>query len=141
MNPKLARALHAATLLVAGSGLVYAWMLYLLEPADEFALWNHPSQGLLQRVHIVAAPLLVVAGGAAWLVLVWPRLTSRSRARRRTGLVLAWSFAPMTLSGYLLQTATGEGERSAWLAAHLASSLIFSVGYVVHLCSSRNDQG
>ena len=45
---------HAATLLVGGTGLVYAWMRYLVHPADPFAVVNHPLQPLAQHLHILA---------------------------------------------------------------------------------------
>ena len=42
--------LHLSMLLVGGTGLIYAWMLYLLEPVDEFSILNHPQQ-LMFLVH------------------------------------------------------------------------------------------
>jgi len=47
---------HAANLLVGGSGLAYAWTVYLAEPEDPFALVNHPWQPPLRSAHVVAAP-------------------------------------------------------------------------------------
>ncbi|HXO18770.1 MAG TPA: hypothetical protein VOA87_02470, partial [Thermoanaerobaculia bacterium] len=62
---------HAATILVGSTGLVYAWMRYLLAPADPFAVVNHPLQPLVQHLHVLAAPLLVFAVGLIWRRHVW----------------------------------------------------------------------
>ena len=53
--------LHLANLAVSGTGLVYAWMRYLAEPVDEWAIVNHPWQPHTQHLHILTAPLLVFA--------------------------------------------------------------------------------
>jgi hypothetical protein len=129
--------LHVANLLVGGTGLVYAWMRYLARPADEFALVNHPLQPTVQHAHVLAAPLLVFAVGMIWRRHVAARVLGGHRPRRRTGLGLALSLAPMVASGYLLQTASGEGWRTAWIAVHLATSGLWLAAYGVHLAARR----
>ena len=74
MTPFLARWLHVASLLVAGTGLVYGWVRYLAVPADEFALVNHPAQPALQALHVLTAPPLLFLWGVVWRGHVWPRL-------------------------------------------------------------------
>ena len=124
--------LHAANLLVGGTGLVYGWMCYLLEPADEWAIVNHAWQPDLQHLHVLTAPLLVFAVGLIWRDHVWGRIQLGVRARRRAGLFLALSFLPMAASGYLVQVATDEGWRLVWAWVHGATSLFWIGGYVVH---------
>lgn len=137
--------LHAANLLVAGSGLVYAWMLYLLEPVDEFALWNHPWQGAMRDLHLLAAPLLVLLVGAAMSVHALPRLRGArrggARTGRRTGTTMLVAFLPMALSGSLLQTAVSPAWTTAWLVVHLASSALWTLATVAHLLGVRRRRG
>lgn len=138
-------ALHVSTLLVAGTGLVYAWMLYLLEPADEFSILNHPQQALVQHAHVWTAPLMVFALGMIWRSHVWHSLRSGRRTARRTGLLQAGCLVPMVASGYFLQTSVSERWRAVWTWVHVVSSGVFVCGYLVHQClslyASRSEAG
>lgn len=128
---------HTANVLVGGTGVVYGWMLYFAEPADEFALVNHSAQPAVHALHVLTAPLLVFAGGLIWQRHVWARVRSGYPGRRPTGLVLAATLLPMIASGYLLQTAVDEGWRSVWLWVHLVTSGLWLLAYGVHQLSPR----
>lgn len=130
-------SLHASNLLVGGTGLVYAWMVYFAESADEFAVVNHPWQPDVQHAHVVVAPLAIFAVGLVFQRHVWARIRSGYRPRRPTGLLLALSFAPMVLSGYLLQVAADPAWRTAWTWVHVATSVLWVLGYAAHLVSRR----
>lgn len=132
-----ARLQHAANLLVGSSGLVYAWMLYLVEPEDPYSVANHPLQPDVQHLHVVTAPLLVFAVGMVWRGHVWSRIASGFRARRRSGIALALLFVPMVLSGYLLQVSAEEAWRERWVVLHVATSIAWIAAYVVHHLSRR----
>lgn len=132
MKPFERWALHVSTWLVAGTGLVYAAMLYLLEPVDEFAVVNHPLQGTVQHLHVLGAPLLVFALGLIFREHVWRGLTSGARERRRSGLAMLATLAPMIASGYLLQTAGGEPWRRIWVVVHVTTSALWLLGYLAH---------
>lgn len=139
MSRAEARLIHLAQLLVGGTGLVYAVMLYLLEAPDEFTLLHHPWQDETQALHVLTAPLLVFAIGLVWKRHAWQRVRSGYRARRATGLTLVAAFAPMVASGYLIQTAVEPGWRTAWIVIHVAVSLLWLLSYVVHLLRPRPD--
>lgn len=128
---------HVSNLLVGGTGLVYAWTCYLTEPADPLAIANHPWQPALRHLHLLVAPLLVFACGLVWREHVWKRVRSGYPARRRSGLGLFALFAPMALSGYLLQTAADERWQRVWIVLHVASSLLWVLAYAVHQLSPR----
>jgi len=129
--------LHGATLLVGGGGMIYAWMRYVHRPTDPFAVVNHPWQPHLQHLHVIAAPFLVFALGLVWQSHVRASLRLGIAARRRSGWALAATAAPMVVSGYLLQTATAEGWRQAWLVLHLAASGLWLGGYLTHQLAAR----
>ncbi len=124
--------LHLSTALVGGTGLVYAWMIYLVRPSDPYAVVNHAWQPHLQHLHILVAPLLVFAAGLVWKRHIWAGVTSGAGQSRRTGLALALAFVPMAASGYLLQTAVEPGWRKAWMIVHLAASTLWLLGYLAH---------
>ena len=66
-----ARFLHFSQLLVAGTGLAWAWMLYFTEPSDEFSILHHPWQDKMQAGHVLTAPLLIFAVAAIWKRHAW----------------------------------------------------------------------
>ncbi len=123
--------LHLANLAVAGTGLVYAWMRYLLQPADEWAVVNHPWQPLVQHLHVLSAPLLVFAIGLIWSVHALAKLRNGRRGRA-SGLGLMALFLPMAASGYLLQVAVDPGWRQTWIWIHVASSLLWVAAFAFH---------
>jgi hypothetical protein len=64
-------SLWISTLLVGGSGVVYAIMKYLMTTDDPYAIIHHPWQPFFLKLHIVTAPLLVFAFGVIFLKHVW----------------------------------------------------------------------
>jgi hypothetical protein len=123
---------YAATLLVGGTGLVYAWMRYLMHPADPFAVVNHPLQPLVQHLHILTAPLLVFAAGLMWQQHAWPYWRRGVERHRRSGGALLFTLVPMVVSGYLIQTAVDGGWRRIWGIVHLAASALWLLGFLAH---------
>lgn len=122
---------YLSTIAVGGTGLVYAWMRYLLTPADPFAVVNHPAQPVVQHLHVITAPLLVFAAGLIWKSHVWDRFRE-GRRRRRTGTLLLVGLAPMVFSGYLLQTAGAELWRNVWIVVHCATGGLWLLGFAGH---------
>jgi hypothetical protein len=125
-------SVHLSTALVGGTGLVYAWMRYLVPSTDPYSAVGHPLQPAVQHLHVLAAPLLVFAAGLIWRNHVWSHWRAGVPQRRRSGLALLLSAAPMALSGYLLQTTVGEAWRQAWVVVHLAASTLFLAGWAGH---------
>jgi hypothetical protein len=124
--------MHLSTLLVGGTGLVYAWMVYLAQPADPYSVVRHPWQPTLQHLHVLVAPLLVFVSGLIWRRHIWGSWRLGIRARRRSGVSLALSLIPMIVSGYLVQVTVEESWRNVWSWVHLATSLLWLCGYLVH---------
>jgi len=122
---------HLANLAVSGTGLVYAWMRYLAEPADEWAVVNHPWQPHLQHLHVLSAPLLVFAMGVIWSAHVVGKMKNGGE-NRAAGVGLTAIFLPMAASAYLLQVAVDPGWRQTWMWVHVVASLLWVVAFVVH---------
>jgi hypothetical protein len=133
--------LHVSTWLVGGTGLVYAWMVYLMRPSDPYALVNHPWQPHVQHLHILTAPFLVFASGLIWRRHVWAGWKRGGRDRQRSGVSLALTLIPMVVSGYLIQTAVEDSWRHVWVNIHLVASALWLLGYLIHqvlpLCLRR----
>ena len=126
---------HLSNLAVGGSGLAYAWMLYLVQPAEDefgFSVQNHPWQDEVLALHLVTAPALVFALGLIWRRHVWARIRSDWRPRRRTGVLLALLAGPMILSGPLLQTAVSESWQTVWRWLHVGGGLLWCAAYLLH---------
>lgn len=128
--------LHAATLLVGGTGVVYAVVRYALARPDPFSA-VHPAQAPVQHAHVWSAPLLVFALGLIWKSHAWCSTRRDVAGRRRSGLQLMLTAAPMVLSGYFLQTAVDPVARRVWIAVHLAASGLWLAGYLAHQLSRR----
>jgi hypothetical protein len=127
-----ALCVHLSTLLVGGTGLVYAWMRFLVPPADPYSAVGHPLQPQVQHLHVLGAPLLVFAIGIVWRNHVWSHWQKGIRQRRTSGLALLLSLGPMVISGYLIQTAVDDPWRRAWVVVHLVTSGIFLTGWAGH---------
>lgn len=124
--------LHLSNLLVGGTGLVYAWMLYFLRPEDPYAVVNHAWQPQAQHLHVLAAPLLVFGAGMIWRNHVWAQWKLKVRRGLASGVTLGLTLIPMVASGYLLQTAVDDTWRKVWVGVHLASSGLWAAGYLAH---------
>jgi len=122
---------HLANLAVSGTGLVYAWMRYLAEPADEWAVVNHPWQPHLQHLHVLFAPLLVFAMGVIWSAHVVGKLRN-GPTNRAAGVGLTAIFLPMAASGYLLQISVDPGWRRTWMWVHVVASSLWVVAFGFH---------
>lgn len=135
MSRRTALLLHAVTFLLTASGLVYAAMHYLMEPVDPFAVVNHPLEPYMLQAHLVAAPVLVFLIGVILHSHILLKHENGVISGRRSGLLLAWLFGVMVLSGYLLQVFTSTGHRLLfWL--HLCSGSLWALGYAAHQVSA-----
>ena len=132
MTPREARLNHLANFLVGGTGVLWIWMRYFMEPLDEFAVINHPLEPSIAALHLITAPLLVFAVGLIWRIHAWEKYRSKSPIRRRTGILLYTLFIPLVASGYFLQIVEEEVSRSLWLATHLITGGAWILVYVGH---------
>ena len=124
--------IHSSNLVVTATGVIYAWMLYLLEPIDEFSILNHPWQDHMRNWHLLAAPFLIFGCALVWKDHVWQRIRDGGKRRRNSGIMMVITLLPMALSGYLLQTAVDPTWQQSWLTLHLISSAVWMLASLIH---------
>ena len=129
-----------STAAVALTGFVYAWMKYLLQPADEWAIVNHPLQPVILKLHILVAPVLVFAIGLIASRHILAHLRTRTRTGRRSGTSAALIVVPMILSGYLIQAITHNGFLTALGYLHLAAGTVYAAAAVAHAVAARRQR-
>jgi len=123
-------------LAVAATGFVYLWMKYAMTSDDPFAVVNHPLQGLMLNLHVIASPAFILIFGIVFNSHVMKKLRAPRMPNRKTGLLSLGTFAAMVTSGYLLQVTSSEGWLQVHVMVHVAASAIFTVAYGVHLVIS-----
>jgi hypothetical protein len=124
--------LWGSTLLVGASGVVYGAMKYFMTTDDPYAVINHPLQPLFLKIHVVSSPLLVFAVGVVFTQHIWKQYRSGVQRSRRSGVWLLMALGPMILSGYLIQAVTGQRVLYWLVAVHLATSIIYLLGFGAH---------
>ncbi len=125
-------SLHLGALLTGLSGLVYGWMRYYGSVQGEFGTEPHPLQGMVQHLHVLAAPLLLFALGMMVRGHLVTKLKTGTQEGRPTGLVLGLLILPMVAAGYLVQVTTMPAWRLAFAWVHGVASLLFLISYLGH---------
>lgn len=114
------------------TGIVYAWMKYLLEPTQPWAVINHPLEPWVLKAHILVAPVMVFAVGLVAVEHIWKHFRARVRARRRSGLTQMAVLVPMVATGYLIQAVTAAGWLTALIVVHLVTGGVYLLGLGAH---------
>ncbi|MGH9364854.1 MAG: hypothetical protein ACRD1B_06260, partial [Thermoanaerobaculia bacterium] len=97
----------------------------------------HPWQPAVLAAHVLAAPVAVFGLGLLFRRHALARLSEGEPARRPTGIAMTLLAIPLALSGYLLQTLTGDAARRWTGWGHAALGLVFAAGYALHPLASR----
>ena len=129
---------HIGWSLVAASGLAYGWLKYFAAGSDPDSRLAHPWQPAVLALHVLAAPAAVFGLGLVFRRHALTRLSAGEPEGRRTGSVMTWLAVPLALSGYVVQTLTGDAARRWTGWAHAALGLVYAVGYVIHPMASRS---
>jgi hypothetical protein len=135
MNRLEAWLLHLSTIVLTITGAVYAYMHYLMKSADPFSVINSPIEPYLLDIHIIAAPMLVVAIGIILHSHILFKIEGGSRAARKSGLILIPLFLIMAVSGYVLQITSGAMNR-IFFWCHLVSGSLWALVYAAHHLAS-----
>lgn len=124
--------LQASAILVAVTGFLYLGMKYGLQPAQPWDAVNHPLQPLILKVHILSAPFLVFAIGLIATRHIWRHYRENVAKGRRSGITTVLFTGPMVVTGYLIQAVTHVGWLQAIAMGHIAFSIVFTGGLLVH---------
>lgn len=124
--------LQWSAFIVALTGFIYMGMKYGLQPAQPWDAVNHPLQPLVLKLHILSAPVLVFAIGLITTRHIWRHYRENVTKGRRSGITTALVVGPMVVSGYLIQAVTDVGLLQALVIGHIAFSVVFTAGLLVH---------
>lgn len=130
-------AVWLASAVVGLTGVVYAWMRYLLPPLEPWAAIHHPLEPLVLKLHVVSAPLLVFALGLIAVRHVWQHIRLRVRPGRSSGLAGALVAIPMILSGYLIQVFTDRTILAVLAWVHVVAGVVYLVALGLHHLAVR----
>lgn len=120
-------------LLLSGAGW---WILHRFFPVNgEFGPQPHPWQPGLMMIHGGAAMLALLIVGT--LVPLHMKRGWRKRLNRRNGVLLIGFVALLTLSGYALYYAGGEGFRRLASQAHILLGFLLPVALAWHIVRGR----
>jgi hypothetical protein len=127
--------LHLSTFILTLTGLSYAAMHYLMKPADPFSVVNSPLEPYMMALHIIVAPLLILAAGTILHSHILWKLNTGATIARRSGILLIPLFVVMVVSGYFLQVITASW-RSIVVVIHIGSGTLWFLLYVSHQLAS-----
>ena len=123
---------HAALAAVSVTGLLYGIFKYWVPGPDPDSRAGHPLQPLWLKGHVLVAPLAVFGVGLLLRRHALARIRSGERKGRRTGVAMLWIFAPLALTGYLIQVLVERGATRAAGFTHAALGVLFVLGYALH---------
>ena len=128
---------HVGWSLTALSGIVYGVLKYFAAAPDPDSRLAHPWQPAVLALHVLAAPIAVFGFGLLFRRHALTQLTAGVRERRRTGTAMTLLAIPVAMSGYVVQTLTGDAARR-WVGwGHAALGLVYAIGYALHPMGSR----
>lgn len=131
MNRWESWSFHFLTLVLTVTGMSYFWMKHMIQTDDPFSVTNHPWEPLMLKVHILAAPLFLLAVG----LMIQSHVVRKARngnAGLKSGLASLALFALMTGSGYALQVVSDPDLHTGIMTVHLSSGILFAMAYLVH---------
>lgn len=126
-----------STIIVGVTGVALYAMKNWLVSTDPFAVVNHPAQPWMLRVHLVGIPFLIFGTGLFFSDHVVGRLRRGVTTGRRSGIGLLAIFAPMAISGILIQVLTVDSWVEVAVGAHLLSGTIYFAGFLFHSLRHR----
>ncbi len=128
--------LHAAFALAALTGLAVAVFKYFVTSDDPYSAVGSPWLPWSLGAHVVLTPLLVFTFGWVFTEHVLQKLKN-GHAGRASGIATLVLLPASIVSGYLIQTTTGERTHALAVGCHLGTGAAVAVAWIVHLVRSR----
>jgi hypothetical protein len=123
---------HAALVAVSLTGVLYGVFKYWVPGPDPDSRAGHPLQPLWLKAHVLIAPFAIFGVGLLVRRHALLRLRAGEPNGRRTGAAMLWIFAPLALTGYLIQVLVEPRAMHAAGYAHATLGLLFLLGYAIH---------
>ena len=125
-------------LATAVTGLGQAWMRYLLEPVDDFSVWNHPWQETTEALHAFLGPVASLGLGVVLTAHAGERLRhpgTSGRAKLGGFLVGGLVIALVVSGAWLLGWPDPDTKLVSWIHGIVGALLL--LGMVGHARSAR----
>lgn len=120
------------------SGAVWAWLHHFGRVTSEFGVVAHPTELWMQKLHGVAAMLVLVLLGT--LLLSHMLRAWRARRNRRTGMLLVITFGILISTGYALYY-VGNEQLRAWASwGHLWVGLALPLIVALHVWRGKQSR-
>ena len=123
---------HAALAAIGLTGVVYGALKYFVPGPDPDSRAGHPWQPGWMKAHLLVAPFAVFGIGLILRRHALAKLRHGEPEGRRTGSLALWLFAPLVLTGYLVQVFTEPvGVKvTGWI--HAGLGILVVLAYVLH---------
>ena len=141
MNKAEKITVWGSTAVMTVTGVALAGMEYLLEPADPFAVVNHPWQPAMLKLHILSAPVMVFGIGMIFMRHIWPHFRAGLKKGRRSGIWSMLLTVPMIATGYALQVLSSVSWLNTLGYVHFALGSAFAIGGGLHFLATRRHKG
>jgi hypothetical protein len=138
MSRRLALLTWSLVLATAGTGLLQAWMRYVVEASDPFSAYNHPWQGTTEALHALFGPLAALGLGIVLAAHAKPKWSSPAAhwAARRSGAFVVGLLLVLVVTGAWLNAwPPVDGKLLNWTHGIVGTS--FALAVVGHSWSSR----
>ena len=124
--------LYISTIAATISGVLYIGIRTFVEPAEPWAMVNHPLEPWALKAHILTAPLMLFSVGLITAKHIIRSLKSNLPTGRQSGMIITVLFGPLALTGYVLQTVISPLVTSILSWVHLVLGLICAVALAMH---------
>jgi len=123
---------HAALSAVSLTGLLYGVFRYFVSSPDPDSRAGHPLQPVFLKAHILVAPFAILGVGLLLRRHALARLKTGEVNGRRTGAAMLWIFAPLAMTGYVIQVLVARDAARAAGWTHATLGIVFLLGYAFH---------
>jgi hypothetical protein len=123
---------QSALIAISVTGLAYGVFKYFVPSPDPDSRAGHPLQPWFMKTHLLIAPFAIFGVGLILRRHALARLQTGEVNGRRSGATMLLIFAPLVLSGYVIQMLVSPAATRAVGWTHTALGLLLLLGFVAH---------